>query len=151
MAVVALALVMSDCARSGSDAGSAPKVEAATSTSTSKARETSTTTGQSGLEAACERLRDLANEVLALQSDQGPDQIAAVDRAVDAFRDAAWASGDAGMASESDTIGSSFKVYLQSSGSDSQEAGQTADVAMDRAGGRCIETGAIDSMPTQPN
>ena len=48
------------------------------------------------------------------------------------------------------TADESFTEYLAGNGTDSREAGNEADIAMDRAAERCLQLGATNSFPTQP-
>ena len=102
------------------------------------------------MKAACARLRDVGNEILKLQADGSDTQKSAVRRAVEAFDEAARASDDAELAKQANITLTGFRVYLKGRGIDAEEGGHKATIAIDRAGKRCIESGTVKTLPTQP-
>jgi hypothetical protein len=73
-----------------------------------------------------------------------------VGSALEAFVDAAWESGDQRLRELSSTASERFEVYLTDDGIDGREAGNDADVALDRSIERCIELGAPNDFPQEP-
>jgi hypothetical protein len=48
------------------------------------------------------------------------------------------------------TYREAFAEYLEGNGIDAREAGNEADIALDRSAERCMQLGATNSFPTQP-
>ena len=101
--------------------------------------------------AACDHLEELAGAVLSAADATSADEVRETVRApLDAFAAAAASSGDERLAELARTADESFTEYLAGNGTDSREAGNQADIAMDRAAERCLQLGAPNSFPTQP-
>jgi hypothetical protein len=69
----------------------------------------------------------------------------AIDEPLAAFVAAAERSGDGRLAELSHTYHSRFSEYVQGD----SEAGNDADIALDRAGARCTELGAANVFPQE--
>jgi hypothetical protein len=101
--------------------------------------------------AACDRLEALANAILgAADANSAYDVRDAVQAPLNAFTAAAAASGDDRLAELARTADESFDDYLAGNGIDAREAGNEADIALDRSAERCGQLGATNSFPTQP-
>jgi hypothetical protein len=106
-----------------------------------------------GVTIACERLKDLANAVLTIQSATSVEEVEeALSAPAKAFVDASRASGDARLAELATTYETNFERYLTSEGLDSREAADDVDITQDRAAQHCVVLGAmtIDEFPTNP-
>jgi hypothetical protein len=100
---------------------------------------------------ACDRLEDLADAVLASQDVETHEGFVEIVAApLSAFVDAASASGDDELAAQAATYRASLERFAASTGIDAREAANEADIALDRAGLRCLELGATNSFPQQP-
>jgi hypothetical protein len=100
---------------------------------------------------ACDRLEKLADAILdAANAGSAGEVRDAVQAPLDAFSAAAAASGDERLAEHARTADESFAEYLAGKGIDSREAGNEADIALDRSAERCTQLGATNSFPTQP-
>jgi hypothetical protein len=94
---------------------------------------------------SCNRLADLAGVVLSLRSATTAQEVqTAIETPLAAFVAAADRSGDKRLADLAHTYDSRFSAYLEG---DASDAGNDANVALDRAGARCIELGAADDFP----
>jgi hypothetical protein len=101
--------------------------------------------------AACDRLEELADAILDAANASSADEVrTAVQAPLDAFSAAAASSGDARLAELARTADESFTEYLVGNGIDAREAGNEADIAIDRSAERCTQLGATNSFPTQP-
>jgi hypothetical protein len=101
--------------------------------------------------AACDRLEGLANAILGAADANSADDVRdAVQAPLNAFTAAAAASGDDRLAELARTADESFDDYLAGNGIDAREAGNEADIALDRSAERCGQLGATNSFPTQP-
>jgi hypothetical protein len=101
--------------------------------------------------AACDRLDELANAILGVADATSADEVRdAVQAPLDAFSAAATSSGDARLAELARTADASFTEYVDGTGIDAREAGNDADIALDRSAERCTQLGATNSFPTQP-
>jgi hypothetical protein len=99
---------------------------------------------------ACDRLEDLAGVVLSVRSATSAQEVqTALDGPLAAFVEAADQSGDGRLAELAHTYDSRFADYLQGSGIDARQAGNEADIALDRAGARCTELGAANVFPQE--
>jgi hypothetical protein len=124
--VVALALAAGACSE-GDDAGSA------------------------NVTAACDRLEELGAAILDVRSAASVDEVrSGVGPALEAFVDAARESGDPRLGELSSTAAERFEVYLTDDGIDGREAGNDADIALDRSIERCVELGAPNDFPEEP-
>lgn len=105
--------------------------------------------------AACDQLEDLATAVL-----EGRDEVRDVE-SLQEFADAieeptarlieeAEASGDDRLADLAHTYEEGLSIYRTGDGIDAREAGNNADIAMDRAMLRCTELGATNDFPQEP-
>jgi hypothetical protein len=98
---------------------------------------------------ACDRLEELAVAVKSAQLATTPQEVrTAVQGPLTAFVDAAAESGDGPLADFARTYESRLSDYLEADGIDAREAGNDADIALDRAGARCAELGASNDFPT---
>jgi hypothetical protein len=98
---------------------------------------------------ACDRLEELAVAVKSAQLATTPQEVrTAVQDPLAAFVDAADESGDGPLADFAHTYESRFSDYLETEGIDAREAGNDADIALDRSGARCAELGASNDFPT---
>jgi hypothetical protein len=101
--------------------------------------------------AACDRLEELAEAILDAADASSPDEVRdAVQAPLDAFSAAAASSGDETLADLARTAEESFANYVAGNGIDAREAGNEADIAVDRSAERCTQLGATNSFPTQP-
>jgi hypothetical protein len=101
--------------------------------------------------AACDRLETLATAILESSDATTTAQfVAGVTEPLDAFVAAAGSSGDDRLAELAETYGRELTTWSTSSGIDAREARGNADVALDRAGARCLELGATNDFPQQP-
>jgi hypothetical protein len=101
--------------------------------------------------AACDRLEELADAILDAANASSTDEVrAAVQAPLVAFSAAAASSGDERLAELARTADESFTDYLADNGIDAREAGNEADIAIDRSAERCAQLGATSSFPTQP-
>jgi hypothetical protein len=100
---------------------------------------------------ACDSVAELATAVLDAQDAETVDEIAAtIQPAVDSLVEAADASGDQSLSELAATIHDAFETYLTGA-ADSREAQAAANLALDRAGGRCIELGYTKGFPEEPD
>ncbi|HEY7069924.1 MAG TPA: hypothetical protein VH479_07425 [Acidimicrobiales bacterium] len=101
--------------------------------------------------AACDRLETLASAILESSDATTTAQfVAGVSEPLDAFVAAAGSSGDDKLAELAEIYSREFATWSTSSGIDAREARGNADVALDRAGARCLELGATNDFPQQP-
>lgn len=101
--------------------------------------------------AACDRLEELANAILDVADANSADEVRdAVQAPLDEFSAAAASSGDQRLAELALTADESLAEYLAGNGVDAREAGNDADIALDRSAERCTQLGAANSFPTQP-
>jgi hypothetical protein len=101
--------------------------------------------------AACDRLEELATAIRDVADAVSVDEVRdAVQAPIDAFSTAASSSGDERLAELARTADESFTEYLTGSGIDAREAGNEADIAVDRSAERCTQLGATNTFPTQP-
>ncbi len=133
---VMLALALGACG--GDDAGSAAPTAGSDSSAT--------------VQDTCDRLADLGEAILGAGSAQTPDDVrAAVEEPFQSFVDEADASGDDQLTELAHLAQARFDVYLTSAdGLDAREAGNDADIALDRAIQRCLELGATTEFPEEP-
>jgi hypothetical protein len=100
---------------------------------------------------ACDRLEELADAILDAADASSTGEVRdAVQAPLDAFSAAAASSGDERLADLARTADESFAEYLAANGIDAREAGNEADIAIDRSAERCTQLGATNSFPTQP-
>jgi hypothetical protein len=100
---------------------------------------------------ACDRLADLGEALLSVGSATTAQQVkTAIDEPLAAFVTAASDSGDERLTELAATYETSFGSYLEGEGLDAREAGNEADVALDRAGQRCMELGASNDFLQEP-
>jgi hypothetical protein len=100
---------------------------------------------------ACDRLEELGLAILDVRAATSLDEVRdGVGSALEAFVDAARESGDQRLSELSSTASERFEVYLTDEGIDGREAGNDADVALDRSIERCIELGAPNDFPQEP-
>jgi hypothetical protein len=101
--------------------------------------------------AACDRLETLATAILESgDPDSMAEFVAGVDEPRDAFVEAARSSGDDRLAELAETYDDKFMAWRTGDGIGAREAGGDADIALDRAGARCLELGATNDFPQQP-
>jgi hypothetical protein len=104
--------------------------------------------------AVCSRLEDLSTAVLEAQTDAETIEEAAdvIEGPLARFVEAAEASADDELAELAHAYEEAFSAYRTGDGLDAREAGNDADIALDRAGARCIELGATnpDDLPQEP-
>ncbi len=101
---------------------------------------------------ACDRLEVVGNAILDVRDADSLDEVReSVEPAMDAFVDAAEGSGDEQLEEQATTAAERFDVYLTGDGIDAREAGNDADIALDRAIERCIEVGATNDFPQEPD
>ncbi|HWM20555.1 MAG TPA: hypothetical protein VNO51_12765 [Ilumatobacteraceae bacterium] len=101
----------------------------------------------------CDRVKDLGNAVLTIQSASTVEEVEETLAApIAAFVEAAETSGDEELAELAATYEANFDEYLDAEGLDAREAADDVDVTLDRAAQRCIELGAMerDEFPQQP-
>jgi hypothetical protein len=99
---------------------------------------------------ACDRLEELGEVILDAQEATDPKAIESIRPPFDDFVTAADASGDGSLSDLASTAHDAFDTYLTRSGIERREAGNDADIALDRAIARCVELGATNSFPRQP-
>ena len=104
------------------------------------------------VEAACDRLADVADAVLAVRNAQTRAEVRArVEEPYDSFVAAADAAGDNRLAGFAHQARGRFDAYLTATDSlDAREAGDEADIALDRAARRCVQLGATTDFPEEP-
>lgn len=99
----------------------------------------------------CDRLEELGVALLDVVDATTPQEIRdGVDGPLDAFTAAAMSSGDDRLEELADIARERFDVYLDAEGLDAREAGNDANVALDRAAERCLELGADNDFPQDP-
>ena len=107
--------------------------------------------GNADVTEACDRLEELGSAILDVRSATSLDEVRdGVGPALEAFVDAARESGDQRLDELSSTAAERFEVYLTDEGLDGREAGNDADVALDRSIERCVELGAPNDFPEEP-
>lgn len=74
----------------------------------------------------------------------------AIDPAVKAFVRAARSSGDDRLSDLGRTYARNLNIYLTDKTLDAREAGNNADLALDRAAERCTELGFTGEFPQEP-
>ncbi|HKE73865.1 MAG TPA: hypothetical protein VKB57_09645 [Acidimicrobiales bacterium] len=117
----------------------------------SEASDAPDATDDTDVTTACDRVEDLANAVLQARDATSRDQFAAaIEGPQRAFLQAAEASGDDRLAELARTYGEQLAAWRVLPGADADEAGQNADIALDRAGARCIALGAHNDFPEEP-
>jgi len=100
---------------------------------------------------ACDRLEELADALLSVHDATTATEVrAAVDDPLTAFAQAAGDAGDAKLEEHAQTARASFRTYTTGGGIDARAAQNEFDVALDRAGARCIELGATNDFPEEP-
>jgi hypothetical protein len=100
---------------------------------------------------ACDRLEELGDAILEVADASSADEVRDVVQApLDAFSAAAASSGDVRLAQLARTYDEAFTEYLEGDGIGAREAGNEADIALDRSAERCVQLGATNSFPTQP-
>jgi hypothetical protein len=100
---------------------------------------------------ACDRLEALGIAILEARSATSADEVRdTVGPVFEDFVDAAQDSGDQTLGDLSSTAAERFEVYLTDDGIDAREAGNDADVALDRSIERCVELGAPNDFPEEP-
>jgi hypothetical protein len=98
---------------------------------------------------ACDRLEELAVAVQSARVATTPQEVrTAVQQPLEAFVAAADGSGDEPLADFAHTYESRFSDYLEAEGIDATEAGNDANIALDRAGSRCEELDAPNDFPS---
>ena len=100
---------------------------------------------------ACDALEELGNAVGDAEDATTAAEVeAAIQPPVDRFAETAAGSGDETLADLGATVKDNFSTYLTATDAiDSREAGNAADIAVDRSAQRCIELGADNDFPTQ--
>jgi hypothetical protein len=100
---------------------------------------------------ACDRLEELGDAILdAADAGSAAEVRDVVQAPLDAFAATAASSGDGRLAELARTYREAFAEYLEGNGIDAREAGNEADIALDRSAERCMQLGATNSFPTQP-
>jgi hypothetical protein len=100
---------------------------------------------------ACDRLETLATAILESNDAATTEEfVAAVEEPLDAFVEAARSSGDGRLAELAETYENKVAVWNTGDGIDAREAAGDADIALDRAGARCLKLGATNDFPQQP-
>jgi len=101
--------------------------------------------------ATCDRLEELGLAILDARSATSLDEVReAVGPPLADFVDAARDSGDQGLDELASTAAERVEVYLTDEGIDGREAGNDADLALDRSIERCVELGATNDFPEEP-
>ncbi|MGH9209221.1 MAG: hypothetical protein ACRD2C_00900 [Acidimicrobiales bacterium] len=101
---------------------------------------------------ACDRVEALGDAILEVpETASVADVEGAVRPALDAFMEAAEESGDDRLAELATTASDAFSIYVTGDGIDAREAGNDVDIALDRTAERCIELGATNDFPEEPD
>ena len=101
--------------------------------------------------AACDHLAAVGEAILDARDASSAEEVAeAVGPAMRDFVTAARDSGDDRLGELASTAAERFEVYLTDDTLDGREAGNDADVALDRSTERCLQLGATNDFPEQP-
>ncbi len=101
---------------------------------------------------ACDHLEVVGNAILDVRDADSLDEVReSVEPAMDAFVDSAEGSGDEQLEEQATNAAEHFDVYLTGDGIEAREAGNDADIALDRSIERCVELGATNDFPQEPD